>query len=308
VVGVVAGTVALQHDPADVQVGPAAAQAGVTLPVIELDLDGWVLDSAGTYDDVGDLTRAGDIWAFSEQVFRPADRLDGPAIYLAHRPASDAVGHDPNAELVDVDGTDGYLAQRGVVTSLVWSPASGDSQAELSATGIDPEEVVALAASLELRNDELAYPAGSDTGLGFSLPDGPLRLVEIELAGDTGRVDVHRSWYEGGGATGPGLVEVQVDNRGERAFETGLYAPAGDTWDVFEQVTVLDRPALLRHDATSGDWIVQWRHTERAWVTVTISAGTKEGTIDRASVDAIIDHLRQGPAGSWTDIVAAGDR
>jgi len=304
VVAAVVGAVALRHDPADVQIGPADGRGGDALPVIVLELDGWTFDSAAGYDDVGDLTDADkSAWSRSEQVFRAVGRLDGPAVYLAHHEASDVVANDPGAEIVDVNGTTGYLSTRGVFLSLRWNPVASDSEAELSAAGLDDDQVIELAESLVLRDDELQYPATPDDEFGFALPNEPYQLVEIALPDDTPPVDVHKSWYGSGEGMEAGLVEIQVDNRGERAFETGLYAPAGDTWDVFEQVEVLGEPALLRHDAIGGDWTVQWRHAEGAWVTVTVSSGERLGGVDRATVDAVIDHLRELPAGEWSSFV-----
>ena len=300
---VVVGAVALRHERADVELGPAESPSG--LPALTLDLPGWTVTRAEEHHDVADLAglagagdgeqRGGES---SVQVFRPDDRLDGPVVYLEQSLASDAVIANPGDDEVDVNGAQGYLAELdGGNVSLRWNPASGGGQARLSAVGLDTGQVLAFARDL----DQL-----EDRQLGFALSENLRGIQEIILpAGGDEPVDVRQSWLTHDGDAGQELVEIQVDNRGERAFETGLYdlsqvAP----WDLAEQVSVLGRPALLRHDLASGEWVVQWRHDERAWVTVTISSDAGRGGTDRTTVDDIVAHLRELSEDGWQALLA----
>jgi hypothetical protein len=313
----------------DVQVGPAGDGSGATMAALTLDLDGWTLERAEEHDDVADLpgTDSAVREAIGEaadeaadeatvQVFRLRGRLDGPIVHLRHRFATDAVGAAAGGEQVDIDGVPGYVTEVGGTVRLRWNPASTDSEADITALGLDEGEVVSFARSLVPIDDAAALDArstGGRTPLGFVVGSPPRGLEEVGLAPGRGPVDVRRSWFVLRGDGADGAVEIQVDDRGEQAFEMTLYDPTEPAaWSGSEQLTVLGRPALLQ-PRSDGRWVLRWRHAEDTWVTVTIGADSDGDdevdpparNVDRATVDQIVAHLREISEPSWQDALDA---
>jgi hypothetical protein len=304
---VVGGAAVLRHDPADVQIGPARENGGSgDLPVIALDPDEWAVTHTVEHDDVDDLigeSARAEVDGLSVQVFRPEGRFDGPVMVLEHSSASDAVVPGAGDEQVDVNGTPAYLSEANGTVDLRWGVPYSDSHARLTGFGIDATDVVDFARGLELRDDDLDFPVDADADFGFTVTELPRGVVEVALPHDEREpVNVRQAWFERRVGEHRLSVGVQIDNRGERAFELDLYAPdALLPWDTVEQVTVLDRSALLWQDPIDGAWNLRWRHADGAWVRATIAyedtAPAK--TVDRATVDGIIDDLRELPPDAW---------
>jgi hypothetical protein len=299
----VVGTLAATRDRADVELGPAVTPPADGLPALTLDLPGWSAVDAEESDVAGTAADpATDQANESAQVFQDeGDPLGGAVVYVEHHSASDAVVATGDEQEVDVNGAPGYLAQVGDRVSLRWSPGRSDSQAALVASGVGEDEVLAFARALRPVDDDLGFPPTADDRFGFVVDGAPAGLVEVQRSVER-RLHVRQATF---GRTDGAIVEIQVDDRGQWSFETGIYAPAeAAAWEGDETVDVLGHRALLRRSPEGTSWVASWRHAENAWVTVTITPSLEQGLMDRATVDDILAGIDELPEPAWQDLLA----
>jgi hypothetical protein len=231
----------------------------------------------------------------SIQVFRVPGQPRGPTVVVRLDSATDTVvaqeglGEEAVSvgERAENDGfRNGAVRQAGTNGFVLkWSPVSlGDSYAALQSWGLTEDQVLELAGGLQPRFDEAA--AADETG--FEATVLPKGLEEEPVAAiDVDRQERRLVTLEGSDGSG---AEIRMDSRGEMAYDVFLAVLLATSGGEFEEVTVLDRPALLFENAEIGEWHVLWRHTDDVTVALTLTG------VDRSTVDDVIDGLREGSA------------
>ena len=253
----VGGVAALQRDdPAEVEMGPAGPDPGA-LPALTVEREGWEVVEAVDVDvdEEGaagaEVDTAGDaaVPEGSLQVFRIPGELTGPSAFLSHGPASDPVAAEEGDVPVSLGGIDAFLhTASDNAFVLRWNPRGSDTHAVLRTYGLGRDQVLQLAAGLQPKDDDIAYPPAGDT-FGFEATELPASIEEDPLTSPPGGPPAGRHTIL---QHDQARVEITVDNLGDRSFESRL-AELLTTAEGVSEVTVLERMVVQVERPAGGD-------------------------------------------------------
>jgi hypothetical protein len=263
--------------------------ASETLPGLTVEAEGIAFE--GAYEDSGPIEPPPEGVILgpprrSSQVFRRPGDYAGPTVYLSTR---QSVGPNEPArpfETVDVNGHDAILSTYvPAVPRLSWELA-GDVEVSARFWSMTIDEILGFANGLKERPDGSGFDA---TALPQGIEEDPMESVSMTTFSfrDLG--------FRSGRDT---FVELHIVRSDEVDFES-IVEDRLDSADAVEQLTVLDRPAVLIHYEDYDRWSLQWRHTTRDRVEVDVTGA------DRATLARIIAGIREINEAAWRDLVAA---
>jgi hypothetical protein len=263
--------------------------AGETLPALTVEADG--IEVAGASEDSGPIEPApegvilGPPWR-SFQVFRQPGAYAGPTAYVSTRQSAGPSAPVLPSETVEVDGHDATLSTYvPAVPRLSWKLA-GDIEVSALFWSMTTDEILEFANGLEERPDGSGFDA---TALPQGIEEDPMESVPMTTFAN------RELGFRAGADT---FIELHIDRSDEAEFES-FVEDRLETTDAVEQLTVLDRPAVLIHYEDSDRWSLQWRHTTRDHVELDVTGA------DRASLDRIIAGISEIDEATWQDLVAA---
>jgi hypothetical protein len=274
----------------DVRMDPQGEDEG-GMPAYTLELAGWQVAAAHEEHDIPASALGGDETAADESVQsfrRPGDPL-GPSILVRHGPDVDAYGD--GEQDVTVRGRPAEATTMGDDVALRWRP-DGRTRVALSAHELTLDQALEFAEGLEPVDDDIALPPGPDDRFGLDATVTVAGLVEQELPPPPETID--RRYVVLTAPSGPGLVEITVDNEGRRAVEEGLAVDSPSQW---EDVSVDGRPLPMRRVQVGGPTAQQaqltWMVDDTNRVTVQIVAA------DESELDAVVAGLHRISDERW---------
>jgi hypothetical protein len=263
--------------------------AGETLPALTVEADG--IELARASEDSGPIEPAPEGVILgpprrSFQVFRQPGAYAGPTAYVSTRQSAGPSGPGLPSETVEVDGHEATLSTYvPAVPRLSWKLA-GDIEVSALFWSMTTDEILEFANGLEERPDGSGFDA---TALPQGIEEDPMESVPMTTFAN------RELGFSAGNDT---VVEMHIDRSDEAEFES-FVEDRLETTDAVEQLTVLDRPAVLIHYEDSDRWSLQWRHTTRDRVELDVTG------VDRASLDRIIAGISEIDEATWQDLVAA---
>lgn len=287
------------NDTADVSTGSPPADptrwadwqpppAGETLPALTVEADGIDLEGASEHSGPIEPAPEGVILGppqRSFQVFRQPGAYAGPTAYVSTRQSAGPSGPGLPSETVEVDGHEATLSTYvPAVPRLSWKLA-GDVEVTARFWSMTTDEILEFANGLEERPGGAGFDA---TALPQGIEEDPMESVPMTTF----------AFRDLGFRSGSDIfVELHIVRSDEVDFES-FVEDRLDSADAVEQLTVLNRPAVLIHYEDSDRWSLQWRQTTRDRVELDVTGA------DRASLDRIVAGIREIDEAAWQELAA----
>jgi hypothetical protein len=218
----------------------------------------------------------------SFQAFRTADGFAGPSLWVEGIPAGtglDSGDDPPGSTRTTIQGRDAMVGEVDGSVTLTWPPGGADEGFDITAIGIDADEVVAFAEGLRPRGD----------GQGWDATDLPGGLAEIPLDGETPSDARYAEWSY----TDPldGNYELSVNPGGAPVFEDWVreHVDGGGT---VTPITVDGRPGVVVQ--TESELVAVWRPTDTVVADFRVT-----GTVDDMVTD--LEALLPVDEAAWLD-------